>query len=122
RGKTYFARFRAGGRLVRKRLSTDFDAACELLNELRARADKADFNLLDNDYLWDDLKAEFIRFKQQTSRNPSEYKADIEQFESYCKVRSVRQITHEYIMGFRDNRKADVCPRTINKQVSVLGH
>src|SRR4051794_31520650 len=46
RGDAYYARFRAGGRLVRKRLSTDFDAACQVLNDLKARADRADFNLI----------------------------------------------------------------------------
>lgn len=88
---------------------------------MRARADRADFNLVDNDYSWDDLKAEIIRYKKQTSRNPNECKSDLEQFEKYCKVRSVRQITHQYIVGFRDKRLADgACPRTINKLVGVL--
>jgi integrase len=126
RGDTYYSNFRVGGRLVRKRLSTDFEAAAEVLNELRARADRADFNLVDNDYSWDELKAEFIRYKRQTSRNPAEYEADLQQFEKYCKVKSVRQITHQYVVGFRDKRLSDetkcVCPRTINKQVGVLRH
>jgi hypothetical protein len=63
RGDAYYARLRAGGRLVRKRLSGDFEAACTVLNELKARADRADFNLVDNDYSWDDLKAEFLKYK-----------------------------------------------------------
>ena len=121
RGKAYYARFRAGGRLVQKRLATDFEAACEILNDLKARADRADFNLVDNDYSWEDLKAELIRYKKQTSRNPDEFKSDLEQFETYCKVRSVRQITHQYVVGFRDKRLADgVCPRTVNKLVNLL--
>ena len=37
----YYAQFRANGREVRKRLWTDFRAVCEMLNELRSRADKA---------------------------------------------------------------------------------
>jgi hypothetical protein len=65
RGDAYYARFRAGGRLVRKRLSGDFNPACEVLNDLRSRADRADFNLIDNDYSWDDLEAEFMRYKRQ---------------------------------------------------------
>ena len=32
RGTVYYSCFRAGGRQVRKRLSTDFDAACKILN------------------------------------------------------------------------------------------
>ena len=37
RGDTYYARFRANGRLVRKRLSTNLEAAKQLVNEFRAR-------------------------------------------------------------------------------------
>ena len=77
RGATYYARFRAGGRLVRKRLSSDYTAACELLNELRARADKADFDLLDNDCPWGDMKADFLRWARQSLRRPHEYEADL---------------------------------------------
>ena len=44
RGNTYYARFRAGGRLVRERLSSDFKAAVTMLNDLRARADRAESN------------------------------------------------------------------------------
>ena len=50
RGRVYHADFCAGGRRIRKRLSTNLKAATEILNDLRARADRADFNLLDNDY------------------------------------------------------------------------
>ena len=40
RGDTYHCNFRAGGRRgVRKRLSSDLDAAITLLNELRSCAD-----------------------------------------------------------------------------------
>ena len=126
RGDAYYGRFRAGGRLVGQRLSSDFEAACEVLNDLRARADRADFNLIDNDYSWDELKAEFLKYKRQTSRNPNEYKAGLECFEKYCKVKSVRPITHQYVVGFRDkwlsDEKNPVCPRTINRQVGVLRH
>jgi len=54
-------------------------------------------------------------------RNPDQYQSDLEQFEKYCKVRNVRQITHQYVVGFRDKRLAEgVCPRTVNKQVNAL--
>ena len=45
RGNTYYARFRAGGRLVRERLSSDFKAAVTMLNDLRAQADRARLQL-----------------------------------------------------------------------------
>ena len=62
RGDTYYAAFRRGGRLVRKRLSTDKTAAVVILNDMRARADKGDFDLLDNDCPWSELKAEFLKW------------------------------------------------------------
>ena len=48
--KDYWCDFRAGGCRVCKFLSTNFEAAYRILNQLRARADQADFGLLDNDY------------------------------------------------------------------------
>jgi integrase len=123
RDGTYYARFRANGREVRKRLSSDYRAACEMLNDLKARADRADFNLLDNDYAWGALKDEFLKWKRQTSRVGDSYESDLKKVEEYSPIRSVRQITHEYVTGFRAWRLAqDVSPRTINKQVGVLHH
>jgi integrase len=130
RNGTYHARFRAGGRLIRKRLSRDFDAACTLLRELRARADKADFNLLDNDYPWADLKSEFVRWVKQTHRRPHEYEADLKHFERYAPVRSIRQIDQQYVFAFRTWRLGQsirgkagartVTPRTVNREVATL--
>ena len=62
RGNVYYARFKAHGREYRDRLSKDFDAACELLNRLRARADRAEFDIIDNNSPWQSLKAEFMRW------------------------------------------------------------
>ena len=73
RGNTYYARFRAGGRNVPERLSSDHKAAVTMLNDLRARSDRADFGLVDNDYAWEELRAEFLKWKQQTSRNPVDF-------------------------------------------------
>jgi integrase len=123
RGNAYYARFSVKGKQIRKRLSGDYDAACEILNSLRSRADKADFELVDNDYSFNDLKAEFLGYKKQTSRNPGEYESTLGQFETYCRVLSVRQVTHRYIVGFRNARLAEgISPRTINKQVGILRH
>ena len=123
RGNTYYARFRANGRLVRKRLSTDYRAACEMLNDLRSRADRADFNLLDNSYAWADLKAEFLRWAKQSLRPPvfREYERDVKKIEEYCRVQSVAQIDSRYVIGFREWRLAhNVTPRTVNRQVGTL--
>jgi integrase len=130
RGRVYYARFRANGRLVRKRLSTDFCAACELLNELRARADKADFGLVDNDYPYEELKAKFIRWARQSVRNPHEYEADLKRFEQFSMLRNVRQIDQDHVMAYRAWRLAQtvggrpggraISPRTVNREVNTL--
>lgn len=121
RGKTYFARFRAAGREVRKRLSTDFRVACELLRELRARADKADFGLVDNDYKWAALKTEFLKWAKQAVRDWKNYEQDLVRFEEYVTVNSVREIDQQLIFGFRQWRlDQEVTPRTINRQVGTI--
>jgi integrase len=133
RGRVYHARFRAGGMEIRKRLSTDFKAACELLNELRARADKADFGLLDNDYAWQSLKTEFLKWARQSLRPrvAEEYERDLKKFADYVNVRTVRQIDTQLIIGFRDWRMSQgtgadgkptrpVTARTINRQVGTI--
>ncbi len=129
RGKAYYAWFRANGHLVQKKLSTDFRVACSLLKEMKARAERADFGLTDNDYRWDELKTEFLRWARQAVRNPHEYEADLEKFEEYSPVRSIRQIGPDYVHGFREWRlsgghghghQRGVTPRTINRQVGTL--
>jgi integrase len=121
RGKTYFARFRANGREVRKRLSTDFRVACELLRELRARADKADFGLVDNDYKWAALKEEFLKWAKQVVRDWKNYQQDLAKFEEYVAVNSVREIDRPLVIGFRQWRlDQEVTPRTVNRQVGTI--
>src|SRR5689334_14737959 len=131
RGGTYYAAFRAHGRLIRKKLSRDFDAAVSILRDLRARADRADFGLTDNDHPWSELKAEFLRWKRQTSRNPEDYETDLKAFEAYQKVNSIREITPSWLMAFREWRLAQPIrkgharlnlPRTVNKLVGTLKH
>lgn len=121
RGKTYFARFRANGREVRKRLSTDFRVACELLRELQARADKADFGLLDNDFKWTALKEEFLRWAKQAVRDFKKYEQDLDKFEEYVTVGSILEITPPLMFAFRDWRLAQgVTRRTVNRQVGTV--
>src|SRR5262245_3410265 len=104
RGDSYYARFRHNGQLIRRKLATDFSAAKDILNEMKARASRGDFGLRDNNYKWDDLKAEFLRWARQAVRNPGEYERDLERFEKYLKVHSVRQIDQNYVLGFREWR------------------
>jgi integrase len=121
RGRVYFARFRVGGREVRKRLSSDYSAACEMLNDLRARADKLDFGLLDNDYKWAELKKEFLQWAQQAVRGPGQYEQDLAKFEEFVRVGTIREIDHQLVIGFRSWRLSQgVTPRTVNRQVATL--
>jgi len=134
RGNVYYGRARSGGELVRKRLSSDFEAACVLLNELKCRADKADFGLVDNDCPWDELKAAFLDWAEQNVKRPGEYKADLERFETYLKIRSVRQVTLAHVLAYRSWRLAhtawgdrsevslrrSVSARTVNKEVATI--
>jgi hypothetical protein len=76
RGATYYARFMAKGRLVRKRLSRDFEDAKHMLNELRADAYRGEFGLIDNDRSWAEIEREFLRRAKQAVRNPSDYEYD----------------------------------------------
>src|SRR5262245_40940740 len=93
RGRIYHADFMKDGRRIRKRLSTDFDAASDMLNELRSRADRGALELLDNRYPWDDLKKDFLAWAKQSTRSAAKYKADLEAFEAFCRVRCVSLVT-----------------------------
>src|SRR4029079_12518866 len=86
RGQMYYAAFRSHGKYIRKKLSTDFEAACTILRDLRARADKQEFGLTDNAYEWSALRAEYLRWKNQVCR-PGYYEADLKHFEKYQPVR-----------------------------------
>jgi integrase len=137
RGTTYYACFRHDGRLVRKRLSSDFAAAKTILNDLRARADRQDFGIVDNAYPWDDLKAEFLRWAKQAIRRPDDFNRDLGRFEKFQRVATCRQIDQSYIVAFRAWRLAQdkgaiagkdwkvskgvkVSPRTVNREVGTL--
>jgi hypothetical protein len=58
--KGYYADFTVSGRRCRDFLSTDFKAACQILNDLKARADKGDFGLMDNSYPLEDLRRHYL--------------------------------------------------------------
>jgi len=123
RGQTYYARFSSQGRLVRKRLSTDFATAKLLLNDLMARSDRGDFGYLDNDYPWKELRAAFMVWANQSIRNPDEYASDLAKFEEFATPTNVREITSDRIYGFRRWRlDQGVTARTVNKQVGTINN
>ena len=121
RSGVYYARFRAHERPVCKKLLRDYRATCEMLNELRARADRADFGLVDNDYPWKELKREFLRWTKQQNRVARDYDISLRWLEDYCPVKSIRQVTHQYVIGFRQWRlEHGIAPGTVNKNVAAL--
>ena len=123
RGRVYHADFMKHGRRVRKRLSTDLDAASDMLNELRSRADRGELGLLDNRYPWADLKKDFIAWAKQNVRRWREYEADLNKFEEFCHIRCVSLVTPRQIDQFREWRLVQgVTPRTINRQVGTIAN
>ncbi len=123
RGDVYYARFRANGREVRERLSTDYRVACQMLNDLRARADKADFGMIDNDYPWAKLRDEFIAWAKQSVRDWEQYARDLRRFESFAPLGAVRDIDEQRIYGYRKWRlDAGKSPRTVNREVGTINN
>ena len=61
----YYADFTVGGRRVRDFLATDFGAACHILNELKARAQKAEFGITDNNYPLEALQRPYLAHCRQ---------------------------------------------------------
>lgn len=125
RGTVYFSAFRAGGRLVRKRLSTDLSAAKEMLNDLKARADRADFGLLDNDLPLAEIRKSYTRHCEQSlrPRTAKRYASNIANVLSRITARKVSQLSVEVVMEFRRDRligEAGVSPRTVNMDVGAV--
>lgn len=135
RGSVYYAAFRRSGRLIRKRLSSDFKAAAVMLNDLKARADLADFDLLDNNVQIEDLKVMYLRHCEQTLRPSTvqRYRENLDQITKALAVGKVSQITISLITTYRTERLADkfdpktkkqrtgASPRTVNMEVGALG-
>jgi integrase len=121
RGRVYHADFMKDGRRVRKRLSTDFGAACDMLNELRSRADRGALELLDNRYPWDDLKKDFLAWAKQSTRSAAAYESDLAAFEKFSHVRCVSIVMPRLVDQWRQERLTEgVTPRTINRQVGTI--
>ncbi len=133
RGEVYYAAFRSNGRLIRKKLASDFKTAKELLVELKARASRAEFNIIDNDYSLADLQAEYLRHVEQTVRpsTAKSYRASLEIIVTWLLnvAPRVSQISADLIQHFRRERlmttkgkksESTISPRTVNKDVAAL--
>jgi integrase len=123
RGRHYYADFYAGGQRVRKKLATDLDAAKQILVELRARAQKADFGLLDNDFPLDKLREQYLRHCQQSLGEASElrYRQALDTILARLPAKQVRQVSVAVVLAYRQERLGDgVNPGTVNYEVAAL--
>jgi integrase len=124
RGKTYHADFYAGGRRVRKKLYRNLDAATQILNDLKAKADKGDFGLLDNDYPLPQLKEEYLRHCKQILKPATQgrYANCLDNILPRLPATRVCQIHSDAMRAYREERLAEgASPRTLNMEVIVLG-
>ncbi len=121
--KAYYADFRVGGRRVQKKLGTDFEAAKSILHDLKARAEKAEFGLLDNNYPLAELQQKYLTHCRQ-SLDPNTVKC----YEGWLKnivpalgVIKVSQLTTDVVLAHRERRLAQGrSPRTVNAEVGAL--
>ncbi len=123
RGRHYYADFYAGGRRIRKKLATDLDAAKSILIELRSRAERADFDLLDNDFPLDNLREQYLRHCKQSLDEASEdrYRKAIDRILARLPATRVSQLAAGVVLTYRQERLADgVCPSTVNYEVAAL--
>jgi YD repeat-containing protein len=120
--KGFYADFRVGGRRIQKKLGTDFKAACQILIELKARAQKSEFGLLDNDYPLTALRDAYLKRCVQELRpnTVAAYRISIDKVLSSLGVHKVRQVTVDGILTFRERRLLEVCPRTVNRDVDTF--
>jgi integrase len=122
RGSVYWADFRANGRRVRKSLSRNLKTARQLLIELRARAERGDFGLLDNDVRTAELKNRYLRHIRQTkkSNTTKRYETDLATILPQIPPQ-VSAITEGPVLEFREQRLAGGCsPATVNANVGTL--
>ncbi len=122
RGDVYWAAFRTGGRRVRKSLSRNLKTAKQLLIELRARAERGEYGLLDNDVAVGDLRKRYLRYCRQANKPSTvqRYEYNLDAILPDIPKR-VSQITSDAVVLHREKRlAASVSPRTINMDVGAL--
>jgi integrase len=120
----YYADFRVGGRRLQKKLGTDFEAAKSILHDLKARAERADFNLLDNNYQISELRRQWLAHCKQTRkpRTTERYAQALAKILPALACVKVLQLTIPAITEYRDSRlREGASPRTINAEVQALG-
>ena len=122
RGRTYHADFRAGGRRIRRKLSRNLTTAKQVLIELRARAERGEIGLLDNDVTVEGLKAEYLRDCRQTKkpRTVERYEFNLGAILPHMPAR-VSLISIQAVTAYRERRLTQgLSPRTVNMDVGAL--
>ncbi len=101
---------------------SDFDAARQNLNELRARADRADFGLLDNDVPLDDIRKAYERHCRLTNETSTQTRKRqcFDAILGGITAKRVKQITEAVINAYRESRLVEVSQRTVNMEVEGL--
>jgi integrase len=124
RNGEYHSDFYANGRRVRKRLSGDLDAATTILNDLKARADKGDFGLLDNDYPLKAMREQYLRHCRQALKPATvdRYEDGLVNILPRLAAANVAQVTVGAVLACHQERLGEeVSPRTVNIDVGSLG-
>lgn len=120
----YYSDFQVSGRRIREFLSADFKSACQILNELKSRADKSDFGLLDNDFLLADLRRHWVAYCKQklATRTVERYEDCLNNILPGLGVLRAFQVTLSGVVDYRQRRlAAGKSPRTVNAEVQALG-
>jgi len=123
RGNVYWADFRYKGERLCSTLGTgDRQFAEEKLLQRKARLARGeDPDLLNNDLLLDELKADYLRYLRQVAKPRT-----IERYEFNLAAilphmpRRISKLTTQTILDYRQRRLAEVCPRTVNSDVDTL--
>jgi YD repeat-containing protein len=118
----YYADFMVNGRRVQKKLGTEFEAAKSILHELRARAERGGFGLLDNDYPLADLREAYLKACAQELRPASvqRYRERLDVILAGVGVLKVSQLDVTRLVAYREGRLKSVSPGTVNAEVSSL--
>ncbi len=122
-GTTYYGRWTENGKLVRRALSTDYSAACDMLDDLRETAVRTKQGVGSKKYKWDRLVEEYLRQKRQTRRvgTTDGYDVILQRFTAYAKPTTVADVTRDVLTGYRASRLAEGrSNRTVNKEATAV--
>jgi len=122
RGDTYWAQFRYKGERIRKSLSKDRQLAEEMLVELRARIQRGDWSLIDNQCSLAPIVDQYLQDVQH--KHPPNtavaYRARLNRILPHVPLR-VTRLRHQNIIDYRAKRLAEgISPGSINDEVTAL--